>query len=648
MSITRTIGGDRLGSGNKLKVELHGYGRSTHDMGYLWRSTMSAGTLVPFLFMPCTPGDTLDINLDCDIKTHPTIAPLFGSEKVQLDIFTAPMRLYIGLLHNNKINIGMNMSQVKIPIMRFTIDQMHNDDFTDIDNAQVNPSCLLAYLGIRGIGWNDTALPQTREMNAMGVITYWDIFKNYYANKMEEKAWVIHNRGLGVASISAVYVQNAGGSGQLLPQPLGVYVTLESQQAEIQYPSTTGDINLAYIIFQTSLGEINAQDLFNNWTKSGTTAIKGSFNKAKWNNITVYNYRLAGAHDTIPSTPSLHQFDLSNIDAMRDELQGNFSLTTPVELFGIGMEPYNMLEHQENRLSSQEGLAVKTYQSDLLNMWVNTDYIDGTNGINAITAIDTSGGEFTLDTLNLAKKVYMLLNRIAVSGGSYKDWLDTVWTSPTSWQATSPMYCGGLIKELVFQEVISNSATDQQALGTLGGRGVMGKKHKGGHVIVKVDEPSYVMGIISITPRIDYSQGNDWHTYAIRTMDDLHKPQLDEIGFQDLIMEQMAWWNTFWNGVEWEQQSAGKQPAWLNYMTNINRTYGNFAIKSNEMFMTFNRRYEWNGQNNGIVDLTTYIDPAKFNFIFASTALDAQNYWVQVAVNIEARRVISAKQMPNL
>jgi len=95
-----------------------------------------------------------------------------------------------------------------------------------------------------------------------------------------------------------------------------------------------------------------------------------------------------------------------------------------------------------------------------------------------------------------------------------------------------------------------------------------------------------------------------------------------------------------------------KQPAWINYMTEVNRCYGNFAIKSNEMFMTLNRRYEidLNTPNTGakIKDLTTYIDPSKFNFIFAETAIDAQNFWVQIAVDMTVRRKMSGKLMPNL
>ena len=179
---------------------------------------------------------------------------------------------------------------------------------------------------------------------------------------------------------------------------------------------------------------------------------------------------------------------------------------------------------------------MKTYQSDLFNNWIKTDGIDGTGGITEVTAIDTSGGSFTIDTLNLSKKVYDMLNRIAVSGGSYDDWLDAVYDHDRIVRAESPIYHGGLSKELVFQEVVSNSAaiTDgAQPLGTLAGKGIMSSKHKGGKVIIKVDEPSYLIGIISLTPRVDYSQGNQWDV-NLETLDDLHKPALDQIGFQNL------------------------------------------------------------------------------------------------------------------
>lgn len=85
----------------------------------------------------------------------------------------------------------------------------------------------------------------------------------------------------------------------------------------------------------------------------------------------------------------------------------------------------------------------------------------------------------------------------------------------------------------------------------------------------------------------------------------------------------------------------------MNYMTSVNKTFGNFALPFNEMFMTANRRYEYD--TAGLpTDITTYIDPVKFNFIFAQTARDAQNFWIQIASDMEVRRLMSAKLMPNL
>ena len=78
------------------------------------------------------------------------------------------------------------------------------------------------------------------------------------------------------------------------------------------------------------------------------------------------------------------------------------------------------------------------------------------------------------------------------------------------------------------------------------------------------------------------------------SMNDLHKPALDAIGYQDLITDQMAWWDTVVNttGTGTVFKSAGKQPAWINYMTSVNKVYGNFADETQQMFMVLNRRRE--------------------------------------------------------
>ena len=58
---------------------------------------------------------------------------------------------------------------------------------------------------------------------------------------------------------------------------------------------------------------------------------------------------------------------------------------------------------------------------------------------NAVTDVDVKDGKLNLDALNLAQKVYNMLNRIAISGGSYKDWIETVYTTDYYFRAETPL-----------------------------------------------------------------------------------------------------------------------------------------------------------------------------------------------------------------
>ena len=177
-----TLGGDRLGSGKKDKVELRTYERSTHDLSEVFRSSMAAGTLVPFLVKPMTPTDKWDIGLTAKVFTKPTVGPLFGTAKLQLDLFRVPVRLYNGLMHMNKTELGLNISDVKLPQIHVVQDVNEGGD--RFENYPISPSCILSYIGIKGIG-RATAGGYTtaRNFNAIPLLMYWDIYKNYYANK---------------------------------------------------------------------------------------------------------------------------------------------------------------------------------------------------------------------------------------------------------------------------------------------------------------------------------------------------------------------------------------------------------------------------------------------------------------------------------
>lgn len=655
MTIKKTLGGDRLGAGKQMKVNLHNYERSTHDLGYIWRSTMAVGTLVPFMVQVGLPGDSFDIDMGADVKTYPTLGPLFGSFKLQLDIFQCPIRLYQGQLHNNKLGIGMKMSTIKLPqyqIVSQALDSARPANW-NYDTGYINPSSLLAYLGNRGIGWIEKS--STVDFNAVPLLGYWDIYKNYYANKQEEVGYYV--TGSPVLWQELKYWKGATAKGTFTPNNEPMF-WIDADKAQIEFTNILSKEEAEDILW-----EVQGWDGFIYWISTkllfGETVEVDEYTWA-YQERTPYmpdlkfrNFRM-GKEGTVIQ---LEKFDLDNLDEMRENILQNVKSTAPFVIDNTTKAPYGKQflpigngNTKTIRASQiQEGLGIKTHQSDKFNNWLSTEWIDGPNGISAITAIDTTSGEFSLDTLNLAEKVYAMLNRIAVSGGSYDDWMEAVWAHQAYKRAESPIYHGGLSKEVVFQEVVSTAeAGDTNPLGSLAGKGGLAGKHKGGQVTIKIDEPSIILGIVSLTPRVDYSQGNEWHV-NLKTMDDFHKPALDQIGFQELITEQMNHMDVIRDGTGVNTyRSAGKQPAWLDYMTNYNKTYGNFADREKEMYMTLNRRYIFNRTTKQIRDLTTYIDPSKYNYLFAHTELSAQNFWVQIACDITARRKMSAKIMPNL
>lgn len=644
---TVNLGGDRIGSGQKMNVTMHGFERSTHDLSYIWRSTMACGTLVPYLNILALPGDSFKINLNADVKTYPTVGPLFGSFKLQLDVFSCPIRLYQGKLHNNKLGIGMNMESVKLP--QFTLSTK-KIDFSNkeepLEFQQINQSSLLAYLGVRGILGNSDDTHVTRDFNALPLLSYYDIYKNYYANKQEGVGFIIGDSDYNGDIHSFNIFRNDENIGNTLP----VSNVQAGDTIEVFGDGLNGsNIILGFATLGTGHALKNVANVISN---NGSKVI------AKFKNTFLSDTLTSIGYDTnvFPSKSSIRmtEFPLENIDQMRETI---LSATMNPEAFNINSDanilPYNIVigNYGNDFLyskSTQNGLALKTYQSDIFNNWLDNSFIYGTNGIANVTAIDTSSGQFSIDTLNLSKKVYDMLNRIAVSGGSYDDWLEAVYDNEVFGKPETPVYLGGMSQEVVFQQVISQSDTEERPLGSLGGRGELAGSKKGGYLDFRVNEPSIIIGIVSLTPRIDYSQGNDW-TVNLKSMNDFHKPSLSQIGFQNLITEQMAFWDT-----DTEQDgsprlySAGLQPAWINYMTNFNKCYGEFANPNTEMFMTLNRRYEADPYTKRIKDLTTYIDPSKFNNIFAVTDLTAQNFWTQIGLDIEARRKMSAKSIPNL
>ena len=112
-----------------------------------------------------------------------------GTFKLQADVFSVPLRLYNGVLHNNPLNVGMKMETIKFP--KLYVSGLENPNFgqwanVPFDLKQCAPNSLMAYCGMRGLGilnTDNTGLVYRqigRKINAVPFLAYYDIFKNYY------------------------------------------------------------------------------------------------------------------------------------------------------------------------------------------------------------------------------------------------------------------------------------------------------------------------------------------------------------------------------------------------------------------------------------------------------------------------------------
>lgn len=714
MGLYKTLGGNRLGSGRRIQTELETFNKSTFNLSKVIRTSMACGVLTPTYRQVVLKEDTFRIKMEHRVYTMPTNGPLFGSFKGETHFFFCPNRLYQGILHNNTQKIGNRMAEVKYPV--FITDNWNANN----DNCHVDNSCLLAYLGLREVPFER----EMQELNAVPMLAYDDIFKNFFANQQEPNAKVIGVKKEYIPYTEGLFYKllNTGSGGPDWPNTydrtfvfdpktgseIGKYSLINQEtpsttitlvdsygqefnatgfflskrgsrdsfrdyEAEIKIAKVDGGPSVPYAINYSTLGYrikypapwegeeswcwFYPKDLAQ---ADGTLLGSGTVRDPWRVKYSVYTFKKAPSQ----MVPDIIDFPLENLDKARRTILKNCELGDQV-VVGLGgttsipdaqrinWPPYSIQKpFSQNELVKYPmgGLLLKTYASDMFNNWLESETIDGDNGIADITAIKVEDGKFKLDQLAINKKLYRMLNSVQVSGNTYQDWEEATTGYRAYGQNESPIYLGGQSFEIQFQEVVSTADTDttkagDQPLGTLAGRGIA-TNYKGGNIKFTANESGFVIGITSITPRVDYSQGNAWYL-KLTNGDAYHKPYLDEIGFQDLMAEQMA-------GRVGGKKAIGKQTSWLHYQTDVNETFGDFGYGGTNEFMVLNRNYDAvtgssTHPNGGTIkDATTYIDPQKYNYPFAKTDLTAQNFWVQIGLKISTRRLMKAKQMPRV
>ena len=97
---------------------------------------------------------------------------------------------------------------------------------------------------------------------------------------------------------------------------------------------------------------------------------------------------------------SLEKYLLENLDTIRDKIllkAGDIVFDISDESMSVA--PFTNFakrtkEGNLNTINPQYGLCLKTYNSDLYQNWINTEWIEGVTGINEASAVDVADGKF--------------------------------------------------------------------------------------------------------------------------------------------------------------------------------------------------------------------------------------------------------------
>ena len=317
------------------------------------------------------------------------------------------------------------------------------------------------------------------------------------------------------------------------------------------------------------------------------------------------------------------------------------------------------------------GLVRRTYKPD-----VNTAWLSKTNYDTIVTGARVNIGSddaFTINELRYANKLMKYNERGLVSGGRYSDWIKAEYGFNIQKWLDVPEYIGSTSCYLNFEDVVQTGggesrydagSTDTRvnALGQLAGRG-RGFMNGANHVFT-TPENGYIMGIASIIPIPDYTQGSHI-MYRKLNFGDLYTPSLDRIGFQARLESELCLnpqrdaagiggiepWTPTSNPFT---RSPFYQPAWTEYMTRVNEAHGDFANPDKLRYWILARSFMKPTYPNNetsaarVFDYTSYIDPVEYNDCFADTSVTAENFQMQFAFDVKSHRAISKRLMPTL
>lgn len=542
-------------------------GRTVHNLSHVVKFDARPGVIYPVTHIPLLPVDRIESSIRSLVLTFPTKNPMLSNFQARIYAFYVPYSLYVPALKANARLHPYGSSPMNdapeggIETMYINQTNWANVMFPywlpSSSIGAVQPHCLLDWIGVP-VGFrpydtvydnSETSLNPTGYISALRILAYYDIFRNYFANPMEE--YFPMYVGTGTASA----------------------------------PTTE-------------------------WAWKDLETLNRWYAAKPW-----YT-------NTSPSTQNI-----------------NISSSPLYNMFGVSYASYS-------------GMCVKTFTRDMNNVFLSNGLYG--NAI-ATSILDVSTGQLDLNQLAVGQRLYQYFTKVAATGGRFDEFARAEWGVDLRGELDIPMFLRSYSFDIGFDTVVSTAATDAQALGSLAGRGIGGikprsKRDRSTQLNFSSKQYGELIFMFTIEPKNDYYQGID-PFLCKNWLGDLHTPSLDRLGWQPLYLAQINALNTANRNTDdngWATDSnpfdivIGRQPAWTEYKSMVNRLHGDLAVSGNSLHnWVLSRNYEEDSFDGGQDAYISYIDPASYVDMFADTSTASDPFVVQIAFDVTAKRPVS-------
>ena len=303
------------------------------------------------------------------------------------------------------------------------------------------------------------------------------------------------------------------------------------------------------------------------------------------------------------------------------------------------------------------GMALGTYLPDLQNVILNKDFYE--KNVTSVQ-VSTTGGSFNIDQLVTAKKLWDSRTKDAMASGTFRDWIRMHYGVTPKIMDDMPTFLGATSSPIGFEDIRATTFTDKgQSKQYLGDKGSSGYGYGSSRRFrITCDRPGYVMVLAQIVPHVDYDQGLSRYVLS-RKLSDEFRPEFNGIGLQDVLVSDLnaSYENIAEAGTAealtppW-RVGVGKQPAWIQYMTDINKVRGTFCSTERSWVLRRDMQATGDPDDTGVYDPTkdtvtsAYINPHDWNQPFSDQSPTAQNFLVQFNIRHKVRSTVLKRLRP--